>query len=63
MNNKLFKSTGLRTVEELINEVDSLQEDFLLDETDEDDYTIPLFQQLRSRLNELEEYKERYGDL
>ena len=63
MNHKLFNATGLRTMEELIEEVDSLQDDFLLDDTDEDDYTIPLFQQLRNRLDLLEEYKEKYGDL
>ena len=49
----LFKLTG-HTPQELYNGIKELQEEFLLDDRNEDNYTVPLIEQLRARLENLE---------
>lgn len=55
INEEVRKETGYFTLKDLLSELRSLQEDYLLDARDEDEYTIPLIQQIRDRLNRLEE--------
>lgn len=49
----LFELTG-HTLQELHNGIKELQEEFLLDDRNEDNYTVPLIEQLRARLENLE---------
>lgn len=55
INDRCFQLTGYINTEELLNAIESLTQDFLFDERDDDNYTVPLIEQIRSRLNILEE--------
>lgn len=55
INDRCFQLTGYINTEELLNAIESLTQDFLFDERDDDNYTVPLIEQIRSRLNVLEE--------
>lgn len=58
LNKRCFESTGCINVEELLTQLENLAEDFLLDERDDDNYTIPLIQQIHSRLDLVEDLEE-----
>lgn len=63
--NKIFEVTGIHTLNDLLDELQQLQEDYCLDDTYDDgeqEYTVPLIQQIRDRLDLLLEYQENEND-
>ena len=63
INERVFKVTGCRNVDELLDKLEEMQEAYLLDATDfdEDDeeYTVPLLTQIESRLDLLEQEQNK----
>lgn len=58
INERVFKVTGCRNVDELLDKLEEMQEAYLLDATDFDEdgeYTIPLLNQIENRLDILEQ--------
>lgn len=63
INERVFKVTGCRNVDELLDKLEEMQEAYLLDATDfdEDDeeYTVPLLTQIENRLDLLEQEQNK----
>ena len=58
INERVFKVTGCRNVDALLDKLEEMQEAYLLDATDFDEdgeYTIPLLNQIENRLDILEQ--------
>lgn len=57
INKRCFEITGCR-VDELLEELLDLKNDYLLDHTDEDGFTQPLVMQIRERLELFDELEQ-----